>query len=358
MTLVTPPIALTQSPQTKIEYIKTHERNRKKCAEIIKIDPANLTDIRYVEWLCSHKFNIAVKSWQVYKASSLHALRLKQEQYKLDNYGMEDQDLHFAILQLAAEPQTGAHKKGQLTSALKPKFIKEETMDELLIHLESKTGSEWSQRAAKFIRATIKVGVRPCEWENASIDSNCLIVQNAKATNGKANGKERAIPYTEEAWDDWLTFHIESNTYMDEARSRFLLAKERAASTTWESAEFAVNEQLTAVSLWKQNNPELKFVVYTRMVAMTIKRACSSLWPKEKKALSLYTLRHQFIANMKNILPDVGISELVGHHSIDTAKLHYAKASQGNKDFKRTGKELRAEAQRMQDENTSSHELA
>ncbi len=59
-------------------------------------------------------------------------------------------------------------------------------------------------------------------------------------------------------------------------------------------------------------------------------RLCKQLFPRRKKTPSLYSMRHQFIANAKAAeLSDVEIAALVGHKVNDTAKRHYARAGKG-----------------------------
>lgn len=332
----------TKSTSTKIQYENIHQRNLTRCADSMKIELEQISDLTYVRWLCSQKFELATRSWRVYKAASLHSLTEKQDRYRQANNGEYDEDLHFAIMELSAEPQTGTRKNTQRTSALKLKFVKEDKLDELLIYFEDVKPTKWNIRAAKALRATIRTGVRPCEWGAAQVNNDYLVVQNAKATNGRGNGVERMIPYSSDAWHEWLMLRIDSKSYTDEERSRFYLAREKASSKIWESCIDEVESHLLEITQWRQENPGSDFTRYQQGISQSIKRACKSMWPTEKKIITLYALRHQFIANMKNILPDVGVTELVGHHSLDTAKLHYAKSSQGHTGFKETGKDIRA----------------
>ena len=54
----------------------------------------------------------------------------------------------------------------------------------------------------------------------------------------------------------------------------------------------------------------------------------SKIWPKRRYAYTLYSTRHQFIANMKSITPTEEyshIAALVGHGTTATASTHYGK---------------------------------
>src|SRR5260363_111525 len=58
-----------------------------------------------------------------------------------------------------------------------------------------KQNSDYAKRTALWLAAAAVTGLRPCEWRTAQLneDATQLIVQNAKATNGRANGASRTI---------------------------------------------------------------------------------------------------------------------------------------------------------------------
>lgn len=60
----------------------------------------------------------------------------------------------------------------------------------------------------------------------------------------------------------------------------------------------------------------------------------------DKIHVTLYTARHQFSANMKNILSKDQVADLMGHSSNETAGLHYGKKRSGHLAYKEANKEM------------------
>lgn len=335
----------TSSEATKIEYTNIFRRKQAQCAREKRINPDQLTAQDFVRWLISGKLQMSKATWRLYKAASIHGLSTRQEEV-LKERGHPDEALQLAIVELMAEPQTGAIRKGTQGPALKKKTVKEEFLDEITAYLET-NGGVWNQRAATYIRATIRVGLRPIEWGAVSLTHPFLVVQNAKHTNGRAAGKERWIPITAEGWNDWLTERAESHIHTEEIRARYFLAREKAPASMWRSAENEIEANLKEIATWRSEHPEEPFRRYNDQVAQAIARACKALRPKGSNPMSMYTLRHQFLANLKNVLPDVGIAELAGHITARTAKKSYSKAQQGYLNYRRVGAELRAGRETM-----------
>jgi hypothetical protein len=59
--------------------------------------------------------------------------------------------------------------------------------------------------------------------------------------------------------------------------------------------------------------------------AQLLYKTCSVLFPRQRQRYSLFSLRHQFIANMKTIYRPAEVAALVGHISEDEAVEHYGK---------------------------------
>lgn len=330
----------TTAEKTRIEYGNIYWRNLRRCAAEKRVAVDQVLPQDYASWLIGIKTTLSKNTWRLYKAASIFGLSQIQED-AIARDGQRDEALHLAILELTAEPQTGAAPKGKHGPSMKKKTVKEDFLDEILAYLESSTAGSWNRRAAIYIRSTIRVGVRPIEWGEATINPPYLVIQNAKHTNGRASGRERWIPISGDGWHEWLIARIESPIYKEEERARFYVAREKAPASLWQSAESEVENQLREIAAWRAENPGEPFQKYTTNIAQAIGRACKALRPKSAKPMSLYTLRHQFLANMKNVLPPVGISELAGHVSQRTAKKSYSKANQGHADFKSAGSQIR-----------------
>jgi integrase len=178
-------------------------------------------------------------------------------------------------------------------------------------------------RAASFVRANLLVGLRPNEWFDASFASYLqreedgslarnpdgslvsftpmLVVENSKATQGRANGTERE-----------LLLH---NVSADELKALMhwwhlaMQHRERHPTNT-------DNKKLTA-NLYKPLNAALK-------------RALASNGTTPAIAPSTYSTRHQVIADWKKAgVPPRVIAAFFGHRSQHTQSDHYAKKKTG-----------------------------
>jgi hypothetical protein len=147
--------------------------------------------------------------------------------------------------------------------------------------------------------AGINTGLRPGEWPLAPLEIRrgarhgqrriWLHVVNDKATNGRANGTFRTL--------DISSYRNETL----EAISRMI-----ARSLEWAMAGETSQRQTDCAQLFNQ----LRNKLFQRM---TIK-------------YSLYSLRHQFIANMKTVInDDAQVATLIGQITIGTQLGHYSK---------------------------------
>ena len=179
------------------------------------------------------------------------------------------------------------------SSALKQKKLSNNDIESIASKLNA-VKNKWDGLILSWIEAAIVTGLRPSEWETALLKGNYLIVQNAKNTNGRTFGVERILNLSE----------LDEFSY--EAIEKFI-----------HKLHFAM----------RVNGGNFLFI-YTccrqRLRAITIK-----LWPPKKKHPTLYSARHQFSADMKNILSMKEIAALMGHGTDATATEHYGKKRYG-----------------------------
>lgn len=143
-----------------------------------------------------------------------------------------------------------------------------------------------------WIEAGVITGLRPCEWENATLHQDeendwFLTVWNAKTTNGRSHGETRCMRLcTEEAvrivrWHLWFL-----NAYCDGRK---------------------------------------KYPHYYAINRAALKNAYKRLG-LTGKGPSLYAARHQFKRNARAAgVPDLVIAYLMGHGSTLTAWKHYGR---------------------------------
>lgn len=175
------------------------------------------------------------------------------------------------------------------TSSRKRKGIPQRDYDVLVANLSHpKQNGAYAKRAALWLMSALATGLRPCEWQRAEFneDGTMLIVQNAKATNGRATGKYRLVPVQAEDLEI-VRAHLESIHHL-------------------------LRQALTFHQIHKRCGEALN-------------RACRALWGENiSKCYSLYSARHQFGANRKAIASKQEVAALLGHCSTRTARRHYA----------------------------------
>ena len=137
----------------------------------------------------------------------------------------------------------------------------------------------------------ILTGLRPREWEGASLDEEGLVlrVRNAKQTNGRANGTHR---------------HLRLHRMTPDEQNAIRQMVDLVAT----SADFPL--------------------LYAR-VRKIIWRTAKRCWPRRTQRPSLYSARHQWAANAKRIYSKRVVAALAGHASVETAGIHYARRSRG-----------------------------
>lgn len=164
----------------------------------------------------------------------------------------------------------------------------------------------------KLIRGLLIFGaalfLRPIEYIDARVEGMMLIVRNAKATNGRANGEERERdlePMGKKAIATLVTF-------LDRLRTA---AQEAGA--------------------WKKLHNRL---------ASRLARVCRSLGIAR---VSLYTLRHVGMATAKTWMAPEEVAAAAGHASVHTAMTHFAKRRTGWVGLRLAGRPSPAIVQRV-----------
>ena len=137
----------------------------------------------------------------------------------------------------------------------------------------------------------ILTGLRPKEWEGASLDESGLVlrVRNAKQGNGRGNGTHR---------------HLRLHRMMPDEQN-------------------AIRQMVDLIAA----SPDFP-LLYAR-VRKIVWRTAKRCWPRRTQRPSLYSARHQWAANAKRIYSKRVVAALAGHASEETAGIHYARKSRG-----------------------------
>lgn len=155
--------------------------------------------------------------------------------------------------------------------------------------------SQWGSTAADWLVCSRVTGLRPCEWQHASLEGATLKVVNAKATHQRSHGRQRTID-----------LHMVSKVLLD------LLG--------------------AFIQFIRQHPGEAFEALYNRardLIADVGRRTLT----KRRRYPTLYTARHMFAASAKASCSKAEVAALMGHASIETAERHYAAARHARNGF-------------------------
>lgn len=277
----------TKNDDTKQKYEKRAMQLLKKAQkELGGTNSANIDVRQFVIWLNEQKTTLSRSTWRQYKSSVIYYLQNHIDQ----SAAME------AIEWIKDITSIGCVKKSEKTSSLKLKKITIEDWIRLDGYLKNKQ-NKWYKELRYWLRSAIITGLRPIEWHTCKLEKHegeaCLLIQNAKNTNGRAHGPTRTLILKELKQED--IFAIKS--HLDNIRTFIGMGE----------YEYFYNGCST--SLYK---------------------ACRKIWPRRKKHITLYSTRHQFSANAKSSgFSRAEIAAMMGHAVDITAAIHYGRKKAG-----------------------------
>lgn len=291
--------ALTRRPSTIKSYMERTEALKNQVRATYNLDASTNVDPRLlVGWLSERKPSYSSATWRQYKSACLCSL-----ENELDLLDERDDPTPWidSIETLKQIDSDGTGAKSEKTSSKKLKRFSNQDFEKLELYLNSKP-HEMHKALIKWLKSGIWTGLRPSEWANAEwININgtpALLVQNAKHSNGRAHGKTRTV--------------IMHRMSKDEQE--------------------IVKEHLDLVHRWSSSgNFDRKY----HSCAQKLYLAARKLWPKRSKHITLYSTRHQFVADAK--ASNLNLSEiaaLMGHAVDDTATSHYGKRTAGQQILK------------------------
>lgn len=308
---------MTRSSETQENYIKRGMNLMKRYVRHITPaesalgnsgfdSPDVINPVQFAHFVLSLKPDLKSSSWRAYRQSAKAVI---------ESLPHDDVDRALALFDADFnEPETPEKvsktkdKSGRgltrKTSALKETKFPQAHFERALAYLTKFSNSKYSLILADWMVAGITTGLRPIEWQATDVevieDPNApdgrwvwLYVLNAKATNGRGNGLVRTI--------DISDFDDETIGAVSRMSNRGL---------TWLKDMSYDHHQSQCSQL-------LYYVSDKIFTAPGLGR---------KKSYCLYSLRHQFIANMKAIKKSEEVSALVGHIVTETAHANYAKS--------------------------------
>lgn len=284
------------SSKTLIQYERNIRIMRKQAEEELpEGGKLTLLGLVYSAYSRIEKKLIAKSTWRQRRSSLSALLQGYIEKSENSAEAKEAMDV------LAGLDNDGIHHKGleKRASAKKKKFISKEDEETFLAFLlkRNKAGRTIAGTLHDWLFASRFVGARPGEWEFATLDNQgrAVVLVNGKATHGRSHGKVRTIAID----------------YLPKESQEVILRHIHYVQHCLENGE--------------------SFEVIQKQMSNAVTRESKLCWPRRKNSVALYTMRHQFAANLKATLLDKDqVAALMGHASNETAGLHYARKIVGN----------------------------
>ncbi len=249
-------------------------------------------------------------TWRLYRAAISMWVRDTYEESELEDflissadiYGAFDAHEHKASPSLEAEVPRKGEKR---TSAKKNKFFKREHFLRVCFYLERRSRSPRARLLFNWLIAGVYTGLRPIEWRATSIEEGVgeatgerycwLYVLNGKATNGRGNGVVRTLDIS------GVEPHVlEAIKYMSDV----------GFEAFQKGADAYAEMQLACAKL--------------------LTKTCEAVFQRQGFRYSLYSCRHQFIANCKaKYLEIEEISAMAGHKDVTVAMSAYGRRQYG-----------------------------
>lgn len=249
----------------------------------------------FVNYMLSRKPELKPATWRFYKQAVYHTVEAMPHPDMEDALRLLDNDIPEEGATASETRRSAAPRR---TSALKEKKFPKQDFDKVLAYLRHFSRSKMAPILIDWLIAGIRTGLRPIEWRATDVEERqtsqgiriWLHVLNAKATNGRAHGITRTLEIT----------HLEHDVV-------------------------AAIRRMSANGLqWLEEEPG-RYESIQSQASQHLYSICAKLFPARVKAYSLYSCRHQFIANAKSLMKPEEISALVGHAVTDTAAAHYGR---------------------------------
>lgn len=285
----------TKEDSSKEQYLKIANRHLNEFQSLNNVSHIDWDS--YLSFLDEKQSTISIATWRLFKASNVYMLEELGEFFYADK--------------LKQFPNTVALRKTTATSAKKQKSIPVakdmEILKDLLARSKKEGGRGWYRVLMAFYITIRKTGMRPSEIKTASFINThsglightlILRIKNGKATNQRSFGQFRHISLDKLSEKDilYIKFAIET-------------ANNKKCPLTGE----IFDEEYFYERLRKR----FQYVV-------------KKLFPNAKKNISLYSCRHQLIADLKhNGYALNEISAVVGHGNDLTATEHYGRKKYG-----------------------------
>ncbi len=262
----------------------------------LSIPPEDIDPRQFVNWLLSLRPVLSVNTWRLYRRSANAVITCMPTIYIDQAIGVLFAD-HQVGRDEGRSPRKVKGGPDAVGASLRAKRIDEDHFRKIKRAIRKLSKSQVVNWLSDWMDAGVSTGLRPSEWATAAVerrpDASCrhgeriwLHVINAKACEGRP--AHRTLD-------------------MSDFSSETLRAVERVTRLTHD---------------WVLSG---RYAQRQSAVAALFHETCATLFPRMRLHYTLYSLRHQFIANMKTIYSREEIAAMAGHIDIDTQTEHYGK---------------------------------
>jgi hypothetical protein len=288
----------TRSTETQDQYLNRGRMlvNRYRRENGLDAGMDAVHPVEFVNWLLSLKLELKASTWRFYRQAAIATLQGLPHDATETAVAMIDADVNE---ETGEKPR--ANPKSRRTSSLKAKRFPKAHYDTVRNWLRYFSKSTMSRVLIDWMVAGMATGLRPMEWRATDIEERedpaapqgrriWLYVLNAKATNGRGNGAVRTL---------------DLSALPDDVVAAIRRMSERGAE-------------------WLMSG---RYDTMQSQAAQLLYLACEKSLTRVpgRPVYSLYSLRHQFIANAKSTLPNADISAMAGHNVTTTAASSYGK---------------------------------
>lgn len=277
-----------QTQETKSAYLKRAALLINAAADHANGSEVTIPDV--IEWFVNKANSLAPNTVRQYRAALVTYIN-EQSRLGLISPDMTNQSIQ--LLQMIRS----AGNYGSNTSSRKAKSVTQNQIARLTSKLESKKNL-FANAASLMFKGSLVAGLRPQEWFTAALEidkksgNGILKVTNAKATNGRSFGKTRELFIPAQSVET-VKSAIES------------LSKLKAAGFSQDRIYRRCKDAVRRAGVVNRD-----------------------------RNVCLYTARHQFTANMKNIYSPEEVALLLGHNTSETASRHYGKRRSGHPEYR------------------------
>lgn len=269
--------ASTQAAQIALGWLLLR-RYQREIGQQLKDEDVDLAD--FVNWLFSFVPLVREPSWRIYRAAGRALVQT------LPQAGREE-----ALEMIEVDVGAGADvaRSGQVM-----RFAKVD-LDDVYKNIRMLTRSDAVPWIIDWLSAGIHTGLRPLEWATADLE----VLNDASRPLGR-----RALLYVINARASHAIGGICTQRTLD-------------ISNFSDSALDAVRAMVERAGGWLLKK---EFEMRQAQCAQVLGEVCAALFPRQRQRYSLYSLRHQFIANMKAIYQPAEFAALVGHIGMNKDK--------------------------------------